>query len=257
MAIYRTRGLYALNQPSRYVGQSEDFRDWLHTAPEEDVALCERASEFEEHFADMLFDSSVIDNADECTEDGESFDFQPEELHDFTLSWVRFSVAPLDNGAHGAFIDGYNTPIQIWPTAETGYPDGLREYIGNPESYQCAYVIISPEYANDDSVLLHEMIHVYETVLDDFPTFYRDILLWQLYKRMSRKISDLDQRIQAFTHLSDQQKLDAIGGCHDVLFLLKSFDLDIKMRYPLGSVLGYAIPGFPCNVLIEDEKPEE
>ena len=111
MAIYRTRGLYALNQPSRYVGQSEDFRDWLHTAPEEDVALCERASEFEEHFADMLFDSSVIDNADECTEDGESFDFQPEELHDFTLSWVRFSVAPLDNGAHGAFIDGYNTPI--------------------------------------------------------------------------------------------------------------------------------------------------
>ena len=120
MAIYRTRGLYALNQPSRYVGQSEDFRDWLHTAPEEDVALCERASEFEEHFADMLFDSSVIDNADECTEDGESFDFQPEELHDFTLSWVRFSVAPLDNGAHGAFIDGYNTPIQIWPTAETG-----------------------------------------------------------------------------------------------------------------------------------------
>lgn len=68
MAIYRTRGLYALNQPSRYVGQSEDFRDWLHTAPEEDVALCERASEFEEHFADMLFDSSVIDNADECTE---------------------------------------------------------------------------------------------------------------------------------------------------------------------------------------------
>lgn len=257
MAIYRTRGLYALNQPSRYVGQSEDFRDWLHTAPEEDVALCERASEFEEHFADMLFDSSVIDNADECTEDGESFDFQPEELHDFTLSWVRFSAAPLDNGAHGAFIDGYNTPIQIWPTAETGYPDGLREYIGNPESYQCAYVIISPEYANDDSVLLHEMIHVYETVLDDFPTFYRDILLWQLYKRMSRKISDLDQRIQAFTHLSDQQKLDAVGGCHDVLFLLKSFDLDIKMHYPLGSVLGYAIPGFPCNVLIEDEKPEE
>ena len=69
---------------------------------------------------------------------------------------------------------------------------------------------------------------------------------------MSRKISDLDQRIQAFTHLSDQQKLDAIGGCHDVLFLLKSFDLDIKMRYPLGSVLGYAIPGFSCIVLIED-----
>lgn len=249
MAIYRTRGLYALNQPSRYVGQSEDFKICARTAPEEDVALCERASEFEEHFADMLFDSSIVDDADEWTEDGESFDFQPEELHDFTLSWVRFSVAPLDNGARGAFIDDLNTPIQIWPTAES---IGLRRYIGDPEDYKCAQVIISPEYANDDGVLLHEMIHVYENVLDDFPTFYRDILLWQLYKRMSRKISDLDQRIQAFTHLSNQQKLDAIGGCHDVLFLLKSFDLDIKMHYPLGSVLGYAIPGFSCNVLIED-----
>ena len=74
---------------------------------------------------------------------------------------------------------------------------------------------------------------------------------------MSRKISDLDQRIQAFTHLSDQQKLDAIGGCHVCFVPVKSFDLDIKMRYPLGSVLGYAIPGFPCNALIEDTKPEE
>ena len=64
MAIYRTRGLYALNQPSRYVGQSEDFKIWMHTARDEDIALCERASELEEHFADMLFDSSVVDNAD-------------------------------------------------------------------------------------------------------------------------------------------------------------------------------------------------
>ena len=69
---------------------------------------------------------------------------------------------------------------------------------------------------------------------------------------MSRKISDLDQRIQAFTHLSDQQKLDAIGGCHDVLFLLKSYDLDLRMEYPLGKVLGYKVPGFPCEVLLEN-----
>ena len=62
----------------------------------------------------------------------DTFDFQPEELHDFTLSWVRFSVAPLDNGARGAFIDDLNTPIQIWPAAES---IGPRRYIGDPEDY--------------------------------------------------------------------------------------------------------------------------
>ena len=29
------------------------------------------------------------------------------------------------------------------------------------------------------------------------------------------------------------------GGLHDVLFLLKSFDLDIRKGYDLGTVFGY------------------
>ena len=29
------------------------------------------------------------------------------------------------------------------------------------------------------------------------------------------------------------------GGLHDILFLLKSFDLDIRKRYPLGTVFSY------------------
>ena len=88
----------------------------------------------------MLFDSSIVDDADEYTEDGASFDFQPEELHDFTLSWVRFSVAPLDNGARGAFIDDLNTPIQIWPAAES---IGPRRYIGDPEDYNVRRALLA------------------------------------------------------------------------------------------------------------------
>lgn len=31
------------------------------------------------------------------------------------------------------------------------------------------------------------------------------------------------------------------GGVHDLLFLLKSFDLDLRMNYPLGTVFGYGM----------------
>ena len=96
------------------------------------------------------------------------------------------------------------------------------------------------------------MIHLYEDVLDDFPMYYRDIVLWQLYKSMDAEIDDLDRRIAAFTRLDHQQGIDEVGGCHDILFLLKSYDLDLRMKYPLGKVLCYKVPGFPCEALVED-----
>ena len=62
------------------------------------------------------------------------------------------------------------------------------------------------------------MIHLYEDVLDDFPMYYRDIVLWQLYKSMDAEIDDLDRRIAAFTRLDHQQGIDEVGGCHDILY---------------------------------------
>ena len=82
--------------------------------------------------------------------------------------------------------------------------------------------------------------------------YYRDIVLWQLYKSMDAEIDDLDRRIAAFTRLDHQQGIDKVGGCHDILFLLKSYDLDLRMKYPLGKVLCYKVPGFPCEALVED-----
>lgn len=36
-----------------------------------------------------------------------------------------------------------------------------------------------------------------------------------------------------------QKNLQSAGGNHDLLFLLKSFDLLIRMDYPLGAVFAY------------------
>ena len=41
------------------------------------------------------------------------------------------------------------------------------------------------------------------------------------------------------SHQLTQKNLQSAGGNHDLLFLLKSFDLLIRMDYPLGAVFAY------------------
>ena len=45
--------------------------------------------------------------------------------------------------------------------------------------------------------------------------------------------------ITGHAHLLTGSTIYSSGGLHDILFLLKSFDLDIRMGYPLGTVFSY------------------
>lgn len=92
-----------------------------------------------------------------------------------------------------------------------------------------------------DDVILHEMIHLHEAVLDVLPTYYREAVLYCLYRDLSSNIDDLDDRIEAHGHMLNETVLSNFGGRHDILFLLKSFDLDLHMNYPLGTVFGYGM----------------
>lgn len=85
------------------------------------------------------------------------------------------------------------------------------------------------------------MIHMYEFVVNGLPSFYHDTLFWCLYKDLRNKINELDEIIDAHNHLLNEQTIYSQGGSHDTLFLLKSFDLDLKNNYPLGTVFGYGL----------------
>lgn len=99
---------------------------------------------------------------------------------------------------------------------------------------------ITKSHIHDKKVILHEMIHAYENILDN--TCYsvlRENLLIALYRKLSTRIADLDQRVAAHSELYSQMKVMNSGGKHDLLFFLKSLDLDIRCNYPLGTVCGY------------------
>lgn len=101
-------------------------------------------------------------------------------------------------------------------------------------------ISITRSYINYKQTILHEMIHAYEDILDNtFYTVLRENLLITLYRKLSLQISDLDQRIAEHSELYSQTKVLSSGGQHDLLFFLKTLDLDIRCNYPLGTVCGY------------------
>ena len=87
--------------------------------------------------------------------------------------------------------------------------------------------------------LAHEMIHAYEHQLENLNPALKEYVLVRLYSRLSREITDLDERMERHLEVTEHRSLENDGGRHGLLFLLKSYDVDMKMGEPLGTVFGY------------------
>jgi len=72
------------------------------------------------------------------------------------------------------------------------------------------------------------MIHAYEYML---PENYRQFLTIMLFDKLQKRIPRLLKKIKKDMHTLLQ--------IHEPLFLLKSFDLDLRLRKPLGTVYNY------------------
>ena len=97
-------------------------------------------------------------------------------------------------------------------------------------------IIIPPRNLNNKGIILHEMIHAYEDILHWTD---KERLLICLYRDLSDKIPNLDERIFTENHLIIGTQTAYQGGHHGILFHLKSLDLDCRCRFNLGTVFGY------------------
>lgn len=167
-------------------------------------------------FEDMLFSKGSITNqfimVKRKNESGEWVDRVgdlPPELCDFTYDWFDYHISDLEGTFAGCFNPGDQS------------------------------LTIDTKYVDNESVILHEMIHLHEYVLNELPMFYHDSYFWCLYTDLRDKIPDLDERIRDYGHVHKERNLAELGGVHDLTFLLKSFDIDLRMGYKLGTVFGY------------------
>lgn len=100
-------------------------------------------------------------------------------------------------------------------------------------------ITIAPDYVSKDEVLLHEMIHAYEDMLDKHKPKDKEIIFLELYKFLKEQDIDIDNRIKSHAFGPASREVAEQGGAHGIFFLLKSLELDIKCGYKLGTVCGY------------------
>lgn len=92
---------------------------------------------------------------------------------------------------------------------------------------------------NDDHVILHEMIHMFEYGLNASGiNLLREKVLFSLYIKLSKEIPDLPTMCERLLIPDVQEAINDIGGEHGLLFFLKSLDIDLKNGWPLCTTLG-------------------
>ena len=204
---------------------------WNQASPDE-KRLIDKVGEFEHLFKDMLFQGgtstyellqckSKPQGIDEWINDAID---TPDELNYFSYTFFRFKVEPLES-CDGVFSHADQT------------------------------LTVTTEALENDSTILHEMIHLHEFEINELPMYFHDMVYWALYKDIKKKIPELDDIITVHAHLLTGSTIYSSGGLHDILFLLKSFDLDIRMEYPLGTVFAYGrVDDFKGYAYIQSEE---
>ena len=196
----------------------DEFDKWYeYEASEQERELADKVSEFEEDcFSDMLFrkGGSTYEFMKVYDADGRTAVDDFNEISCFNFSRLTYKVVP-DLG------------------------DALA-YFNNEEKVMC----FAASALDRDSTILHEMIHAYEDFLNGLPLYFHDIVYWSLYADLKTKIPGLDKTIGEYANPSKQRLIYETGGLHDILFILKSFDLDLRMGYPLGTVIGYGVDDY-------------
>lgn len=198
---------------------STEFFEWMtQKATPEERKLWERMNNLTEHFGDMTFSEGTP-----------------------TYDLVSVTIQTLDG--EDEYEDAMPIPDEIRyfgfeiPVEICDLPDGVLASF-NPEEWKFT---ISLDHTEDDSVLVHELIHMFESLINKQPLYWHDMVLWSLYDNLRNKVKGLDEIIRSQSHILTGSTMYQSGELHDLLFLLKSIDLDVRLHYPLGTVYGYGL----------------
>lgn len=143
---------------------------------------------------------------------------------------LRFTDLPFPDDLTTLALDNYHYAVADRPDWTPGAYDSNTKTL-----------TVDPRAVDDDHVLLHELIHLAEDNLDRVPDsqIFRDAMFWNLYMKLVSQIGDLPNRINAFMSMDNLVRIHEDGGAHDLLFFLKSLDIDLRHGWPLYTTFGY------------------
>jgi hypothetical protein len=182
------------------VNARDRFMEWLESPKSQaDVALREKAVRFE----DRYFADMTLRAFSKKLSKAEIGGCSVSDGFDFNITiseWIIRHDDNLDEGVEG--------------TCDLGE----REIL----------VRTGPE---EDICLMHEMIHAYEGMLAASCEHYRQFIIIELFRKLNKKIKGLHNLIA--------RDVNKYAMVHTPLFILKSLDLDLRMKRPLGTVYDY------------------
>lgn len=101
-------------------------------------------------------------------------------------------------------------------------------------------IYIAMDADNLTATLCHELIHFYELELQEYTgDATLQFLTLKLWQKLTPQIASLDTLIERHMESGGFHNLMETGGIHDVCFLLKSFDVDLRSGWKLGTTFGY------------------
>ncbi|MBC8394451.1 MAG: SprT-like domain-containing protein [Deltaproteobacteria bacterium] len=153
------------------------------------------------------------------------------ELNELRRDFLKLEYVAPNGVSHWGGID-LNITIDQWKLEIIDDPEDSSMGRCDKKDYKIMINNHHIENVNDfKNTLLHEMIHAYEYML---PETYKQYLVLFIYQRIQWK--RLGNRALKKLIKMDQH---ADMLVHTLLFLLKSIQLDLARRLPLGTIYGY------------------
>ncbi|MDE5824038.1 MAG: hypothetical protein K2H91_05055, partial [Lachnospiraceae bacterium] len=191
---------------------------------------------------DILFQKyhKWFENKTEKEEDLELFILLQEDLFSDMIFEKGSTTGDymLRNGKHLTF----ETELSI----DEQYFRFIVEHVAKYDAYtdvNSRKIVVDIEHINNKPTILHEMLHAHEFILQKRKPLLKEIVLLELYKDLKPKLSqrniDIDTWIFNHANIPHNEELAVAGGEHDLLFFLKSIDLDIRCGFELLTVFGY------------------
>ena len=191
---------------------NQKYYEWIKNQTEKEKALKKFVGSLEYLFEDMCFRQGSI-TGDYMLHNGRHLSFVPPLKFD-----KQYFCLAVDN------IEGHGE--------KPAYTDVISRKI-----------VVDKRHINDKSTILHEMIHAHEFILERRKPLLKEIVLLELYKDLKPKLSqknlDIDTWIFNHANVPHNEDLADEGGEHDLLFFLKSIDLDLKCGFEFFTVFGY------------------
>ena len=187
--------------------QRHTYNEWFSNQTDAITDLHIKVLMLEKYFDDMLLDKMSIMG-----------------------KYLETSLEGYANDTEGLSLDAHYYRLCI--------SDNTEKYDGTFD--KCNRIItIKKACVNNQNVILHEMLHANEEIINSINPIIRDVLIVELYKKLKMQLANLDEIIYVHSNIPHILELSEVGGDHSLLFMLKSLDLDLRCGNDLFTVFGY------------------